>query len=113
MFYGCLTAKTELTSAVIRGLTKSGAAVTAGHAFDMTIPVGTLRTVIAVPASVGVTALASVIDNNGMMAQINTAFLSVQVDVEGANGYQAVPYVVFYEDASEPSAKENIYSVTL
>lgn len=113
MFYGCLTAKTELTSAVIRGLTKSGATVAAGHAFDMTIPVGTLRTVIAVPASVGVTALASVIDNNGMKAQINTAFLSTQVDVEGANGYQAVPYVVFYEDASEPSTKENIYSVTL
>lgn len=113
MFYGCLTTKTELTSAVIRGLSKSGAAVASGHAFDMTIPVGTLRTVIAVPASVGVTALASVIDNNGMMAQINTAFLSVQVDVEGTNGYQAVPYVVFYEDASEPSAKENIYSVTL
>ena len=113
MFYGCLTAKTELTSNVIRGLTKSNAAVAAGHAFDMTIPVGTLRTVIAVPASIGVSALASVIDTNGMMAQINTAFLNVQVDVEGANGYQAVPYVVFYEDASDPSTKENTYSVTL
>jgi len=113
MFYGCLTAKTELTSAVIRGLSKSDAAVAAGHAFDMTIPVGTLRTVIAVPASIGVAALASVIDNNGMMAQINTAFLNVQVNVEGANGYQAVPYVVFYEDASDPSTKENTYSVTL
>ena len=43
----------------------------------------------------------------------NTAFLNVQVDVEGANGYQAVPYVVFYEDASDPSTKENTYSVTL
>lgn len=113
MFYGCLTTKAELTSTLIRGLNKSGAAVAAGHAFDMTIPVGTVRSVIAVPASVGITALASVIDNNGMMAQINTAFLNVQVDVEGANSYQAVPYVVFYEDASEPSSKENIYSVTL
>lgn len=115
MFYGCMTTKSELTSDVIRGLTKSGAAVKAGKTFNMNIPVGTLRTVIAVPVSVGVSALASVIDVNGMSAQINTVFNAntVQVDVKGANDYAAVPYIVFYEDASAPSTEANTYKVTL
>lgn len=115
MFYGCLTSKGDLTSDVIRGLTKSGAAVAAGKTFDITIPVGTMRTVIAVPASVGVAALSAVIDTNGMNANINSAFNAnaTTINVEGANGYEAVPYVVFFEDAAEPSTEANTYTVTL
>lgn len=113
MFYGTLTTKSDLTSDVIRSLSKSNAAVASGHNFDMTIPVGAVRVIVAFPATIGGNTLASVIDNNGMKAQINTSFNMSQIDVEGTNNYTAIPYKVFVKDMADPVSTENTYSVTL
>lgn len=113
-FYGTLTHKNALTSAIIRSLTKTNAAVAAGTAFDLAIPVGTLRAVIAYPAdATGLNALSSVKDANASDAQINTAFTLTQIDVEGANGYTAKPYKVFIKDWATAVDAANTYKVTI
>lgn len=113
-FYGTFTHKNELTSALIRSLTKTNAAVKAGTAFNLTIPVDTLRAVIAYPADATTAdVLASVKDANASDAQINTAFTMITLDVEGANGYEAKSYKVFYKDWADPVTAANTYKVIL
>ena len=121
-FYGTLTTKHDLTTAegkaalatAIRGLTATGAAVSAGAALNLSIPVGCLRAIVAYPAdATSLNTLSSVKDANASDAQINTAFNLIQIDVEGANGYTAKAYKVFYKDFADPVAAANTYKVTL
>lgn len=114
-FYGTFTNKAELTSALIRSLTKTNAAVAKGTSFNVSIPVGAMRCVIAYPAdATSVTTLSSVKDANASDAQINSAFTLQTIDVEGANGYEAKSYKVFVKDWAEPGATAaNTYKVTL
>lgn len=109
MFFGTLTAKNELTSSVIRGLpVKQQVANVANK--EIAIPVGALRVVFAVPSSKTIT---SITDTNGLGAQIFSSFTNIKVNVEGAEGYEAKEYNVYYMDYATPNNKANSYKVTV
>lgn len=110
-FYGTLEDKGELTSTVIRTLGKSNKALSNGSTFNITIPVGALRVVIAYPATLR--NLTSVSDVNGLGAEIVTSFTEIRVNVEGVNRYQAIEYKVYYLDYANPNNTNNTYKVTI
>lgn len=110
-FYGTLTDKNELTSDIIRTLTKSNKSLTNGSKFDIIIPVGALRVVIAYPATLR--QLSSVLDVNGVNAEIVTGFKESIINVEGLNGYQSIEYKVYILDYANPNNKSNTYKVTI
>lgn len=111
-FYGTLTDTTELTSAVIRGLSgKSNRAVTAGTVWNISIPVGAKRVAFAYPATIR--DVNSVQDVNGLNAEIKTAFTMITVSVLGANDYSGIDYKVYYIDYAKPNDAQNTYRVTI
>ena len=109
MFFGTLTEKSELTSDVIRGLTTKQVKGNV-NAKAITIPVGALRVVFAVPSDKSVT---SITDKNGLGAQIFSSFTQINVNVEGANNYDAIAYKVYYMDYANANDKANTYNVTV
>lgn len=112
-FYGALKTKEEATSAVLRGLTASNAALKKGSTFKIDIPVGALRVYVAYPATIG--DLASINDENGLDAKIDSSFTKSTVSVEGANGYDAIDYNVYIMDYADtaPNDTANKFRVTL
>lgn len=112
-FYGTLTEKAEeLTSADIRGLTATNKAVAKGSTVALNIAGGTgvMRIVFAYPATLG--DITEVIDKNDSNANIVGAFSQKlgQIDVEGANGYEAIPYKVWIQDLGSAYADNNTYT---
>lgn len=111
-FYGTLTAKSTITSDIVRGLTgKSGKALANGNSFTITIPVGALRVVFAYPATLR--DVTSVKDVNGMNAEIASSFTKQTLDVEGANDYTAKSYKVYTLDFANANDKANKYTVQI
>lgn len=111
-FYGTLTAKSDLTSDVIRGLTdKSGKTLTNGNSFTVTVPVGALRVVVAYPATLR--DVTSIKDVNGLNAEIASGFSKQTVNVEGANEYSAIAYKVYTMDFANANDKANKFTVTI
>lgn len=112
-FYGTMTTKpATMTSDDIRGLaSKSGKALANGATFDVAIPVGALRTVIAYPATLQ--DLTAIQDNNDSMSNIVSSFTATTVSVEGANGASAIDYKVYVMDYANPYDTANKYSVTI
>lgn len=110
-FYGTLTSKDDLTSAAVRGLTKSGKALTNGSSFTVSIPVGALRVVIAYPATLR--DVTSIKDVNGMDAEIASSFVKQTLNVEGANGYTAISYKVYVLDRADANETANKYTVRI
>lgn len=111
-FYGTLAEKSELTSDIIRGLSGvSGKALANGSSFDVAIPVGALRVVIAYPATLR--DISSIKDVNGMNAEISSSFVPQTVAVEGANGYQAIDYKVYTLDFANANDTANTFTVTI
>lgn len=111
-FYGTMAAKDEITSDVIRGLEGvSGAALANGSTFDVDIPVGAMRVVIAYPATLR--DISSVKDVNGMSAEISSSFVPQTVSVEGANSYQAIDYKVYTLDFANANDTANTFTVTI
>ena len=108
-FYGTLTTKPgTMTSADIRGLTGKKAQATG--TISVSVPVGAMRVVIAVPESKVVN---SVLDVNGLNAQIFSSFTHTTVEVEGANSYTAMTYNVYYLDYATANDTANTYTVTI
>lgn len=108
-FYGTLNDKTtELTSAVIRGLTKSGATLAAGSTFTVDIPSTAQRAIIAVPEGLGISGIAH---EEGLGAPVLSTFTPVKVTVEGADGNAAIVYDVYV--ASVGYSSTNHYNVTI
>lgn len=108
-FYGTLTTKPgTMTSADIRGLTGKKAQATG--TISVSVPVGAMRVVIAVPDSKVVN---SVLDVNGLNAQIFSSFTKTTVQVEGANNYTAKTYNVYYLDYANANDTANTYTVTI
>ena len=108
-FYGTLTTKPEqMTSADIRGLVGKKAQTTG--TVSVSIPVGAMRVVFAVPSSKVVN---SVLDVNGLNAQIFSSFTHTTVQVEGANGYTAQEYNVYYLDYANANDTANTYTFTV
>lgn len=111
-FYGTLTNKDVIDGAVVRGLTgKSNKALRKGDAFTFAVPVGALRVVIAYPATLG--DIKSVLDVNGLNAEIKSGFTKQEVQVEGANGYKAIAYNVYNLDFAKANDAANTYKVTI
>lgn len=111
-FYGTMAEKSELTSDIIRGLSGvSGAALANGSSFDVAIPVGAVRVVVAYPATLR--DISSIKDVNGMSAEISSSFTPQTVQVEGANGFTAIDYKVYTLDFANPNDTANTFTVTI
>lgn len=112
-FYGTLTTKAEeLTSADIRGLTATNKAVANGSTVTMNITgnAGVVRAVFAYPATLR--DLTEVIDKNDSNANIVSAFSQKlgTIEVEGANGYDAIEYKVWIQDFAAEYNANNVYT---
>ena len=111
-FYGTVTNKDSVTSAVVRALAgKSGKALANGATFNVSIPVGALRVIIAYPATLR--DVSSIQDVNGMSAEIKSGFTKTTVQVEGANGASAIDYKVYTLDYANANDTANTYKVTI
>ena len=110
-FYGTFAEKSTVDSAAIRTLTASNAALANGAKFNVTIPVGALRVVIAYPATLR--EVSSISDVNGLGAEIKSSFTKSTVSVEGANGYTAAEYTVYTMDFANANDTANTYAVTI
>lgn len=108
-FYGSLTTSTAeapLTSDLIRGLTKGGA-----YAGAKTLTVnagaqGAKRVVVAYPKSTARAGLKEVLLTSSMNADITDAYVATEVNVEGVNGYAAIPYTVYVYEPAELGSDE-------
>lgn len=99
------------TSAIIRGLAgKKNGAISAGNTGDAQENVGDMRVIIAVPAP---RTINSIKDVNGLNAEAFSAFTHITVDVEGANGYEAKSYNVYYKDNAAACDKANKWHFTV
>lgn len=110
-FYGSVTEKAELTSTIIRGLTKSNKALANGHSFTVNIPVGAKRVIFAYPATLR--DVSSVKDVNGLNAEIKSAFTKTTLTVAGAGADDGIEYKVYTTDFADPVAKANSYTVQI
>ena len=110
-FYGTITNKNTITNEVVRALNKTNRALANGNTLDISVPVGALRVVFAYPDTLR--EVTSVKDVNGLNAEIKSSFKSTVVAVNGANGYTAKSYRVYYLDYANPNDKANTYKVTI
>lgn len=110
-FYGTITNKNTITNEVVRALNKTNRALANGNTLDISVPVGALRVVFAYPDTLR--EVTSVKDVNGLNAEIKSSFKSMVVAVNGANGYTAKSYRVYYLDYANPNDKANTYKVTI
>lgn len=110
-FYGTVTEKAEVTSTIIRGLTKSNEALANGSSFTVNIPVGAVRVIFAYPATLQ--DVSSVKDVNGLNAEIKSAFTKSAVTVAGAGADAGIEYKVYKTDFAEAVTKANSYTVTI
>lgn len=111
-FWGSVNSKDGTpTSAVIRGLSgKKNDAINAGYTGDASEAVGAMRVIIAVPSPRTIT---SIKDVNGLNAEAFSAFTHITVNVEGANGYEAKTYNVYYKDNAAANDKANKWHFTV
>ena len=99
------------TSAIIRGLAgKKNGAIGAGNTGDAQEKVGDMRVIIAVPSP---RTINSIKDVNGLNAEAFSAFTHITVNVEGANGYTAKSYNVYYKDNAAACDKANKWHFTV
>ena len=110
-FYGSVTEKAEITSTIIRGLTKSNKALKNGEGFTITIPVGAVRVIFAYPATLR--DVSSVKDVNGLNAEIKSAFTQSTVTVAGAGADAGIEYKVYVTDFANAVEAANSYTVTI
>lgn len=111
-FWGSVTSKEGTpTSEIIRGLSgKKNGAIKAGNVGDASEAVGAMRVIIAVPSPRTIT---SIKDVNGLNAEAFSAFTHITVNVEGANGYEAKTYNVYYKDNAAANDKANKWHFTV
>lgn len=111
-FWGGVNSKEGTpTSAIIRGLAgKKNGTISAGNEGDAQESVGDMRVIIAVPAP---RTISSIKDVNGLNAEAFSAFTHITVNVEGANGYEAKSYNVYYKDNAAACDKANKWHFTV
>ena len=111
-FYGTMIEKKDVDSAAVRALSgKSNKALANGAKFNVAIPVGALRVVIAYPATLR--DITSISDVNGMGAEIKSSFSVSTVTVEGANGFTGIDYKVYTMDFANANDTANTFAVTI
>lgn len=106
-FYGTLENKDELLSANIRTLTMTGKELVNGTSITVPIPIGAFRTVFAYPSTLN--DLESVVDVNGLGAEIISSFSKSLINVSGQNDYDAIEYKVYYIDYAKANNSVNSY----
>ncbi len=111
-FWGGVKSKTGTPdSTTIRGLAgKKNGTIGAGNTGDAQESVGDMRVIIAVPAP---RTINSIKDTNGLNAEAFSAFTHTTVEVEGANGYEAKTYNVYYKDNADACNKANKWHFTV
>lgn len=107
-FYGTFTDKNEMTGTKIRTLSSTTSASSNGSSISVKVPVGAYRVVFAYPSTLR--DLSSVKDKNGLEAEIVSGFSNTTLNVEGANGYDAIEYKVYYIDYANANDTENYYT---
>ena len=103
-FYGTLENKDELFSANIRTLTMTDKELVNGTSITVPIP---FRTVFAYPSTLN--DLESVVDVNGLGAEIISSFSKSLINVSGQNDYDAIEYKVYYIDYAKANNSVNSY----
>ena len=112
-FYGTAADKeAAIDSSFVRGLaSKSGKTPAAGNVWNLAIPVGAMRIAFAYPATIR--DVSSVLDVNGLNAEIKSAFTKYTVSVEGANGYEGIDYKVYVLDRALATTEANTFKITI
>lgn len=111
-FYGTVTEKSTITSAIIRSLAGvSGMSLVNGSSFEVEIPVGAMRVVIAYPSTLR--DVSSIKDDNGMSAEISSGFTKTTVAVSGNNSFTAIDYKVYTMDFASANDKINKFIVVI
>ena len=112
-FYGTAADKeAAIDSSFVRGLaSKSGKTPAAGNVWNLAIPVGAMRIAFAYPATIR--DVSSVLDVNGLNAEIKSAFTKYTVSVEGANGYEGIDYKVYVLDRAAATTEANTFKITI
>lgn len=101
IFYGVRTETTEITSDVIRGLTATNKAAAGMTINSLKAGSGAKQFVVAVPQSSALKITAANITSSLNADVTNSYVKQAPVQVEGANGYNAVAYDVFvYQPAA-------------
>lgn len=111
--YGALTDKTgEINSALVRSVSgRTNKAVAKGQKYTITVPAGTLRVILAYPATIG--AVASITSAEEFGSEIKDSFVRSTASVEGANSYTGINYNVYVKDLASPQVNATTYSVTI
>lgn len=113
IFYGALPDETDLDSAAIRGLAhskKNGATTITWKAADYTNP---LRYVIAIPADTKAITYATLDSTFGAVITDNYEKQTATINVEGANGYTAVPYDIYIYRPDAGIGSDEEHTVTI
>ena len=113
-FYGTLDNKpSTMNSSTIRGLTKSTESpIKKKDVFNIDVVVGAKRVIFAYPKSVG--DVTSVIDVNGMNANITNSFTKTEIDVyDATENSGAMTYNVYYLDFAASNDTLNTFKVTI
>ena len=112
-FYGTLTSKSGvINSTLVRSLSNASKRTPSeGNTWSLDIPVGTMRVVFAYPATLR--DVSSVLDTDGLNAEIKTAFTKHIIQVYGANSYSPIDYKVYVFDFATANDESNIYKILI
>ena len=110
-FYGTTDNKDALTNASVRALTKSGKALANGETISVSVPVGSMRVVVAYPATLR--DLTSIKDVNGLNAEILSGFTKSSMDITGNESYNAISYKLYTMEFASANDKANTYTVVI
>lgn len=109
LFYGVNNPASD--SSDIRELSNKTLNPTNGTKFTINIPAGASNVVFAYPATLR--NVSSVKYVEGLGAEVKDAFTMTTFDVEGANGFTAIPYKVYKYTPVEPFGSTATYEVTI
>lgn len=112
-FYGAVNTKAEILDAdYIRNLNASNYTLSKDSTFNIPIPIGTMRVIIAYPASLG--ELQKVEDSNDSNSNIVSAFGEPEIiSIPGANNLYPIDYRVYKTDFAKPYDAINTFKVTI
>lgn len=110
-FIGTTADTAAVNSATIRSLAMKKNAAYAAGTVELTVPAGAQQVIIACPASNR--GMTKVINKSALNADVTSTFLKSAIDVEGANGFDAVSYNLWAFVPDVPYGQEAILAITL
>lgn len=111
-FYGALTSKSdEVTSQLIRTLTKTNKKVAKSQKYTISVPSGTMRIIVAYQSSVG--DISSITSDEQFGSEIKDSFILSKVSVTDASGSNEIEYNVYTKDLASAQVNATKYQVTV